>query len=164
MDVEYNFCPGCAHPLEDRERFGRRRRVCPRCGFIYFHDPKVAVAVLIKDDRGRVLLVRRAVVPGLGLWGFPSGFMDYDEEPRAAAQREVEEETGLQVRVGKLLDVATLSGEDLRRGIILFFAGQPMGGTLHPGDDVSEARRFAAEEIPHDELAFSGTKRLLQQR
>ncbi|MBC8449984.1 MAG: NUDIX hydrolase [Chloroflexi bacterium] len=161
MDVAYNFCPACAHPLQDRERFGRTRRTCSRCGFVHFREPKVAVAVLVEDERGRVLLVRRAVLPALGRWAFPSGFMDYDEEPRAAAQREVAEETGLQVQVREVLDVATLGQEDQRQGVIIFFAGRPTGGRLRPGDDVSEVRWFAADEIPYDELAFSGTRRLL---
>ena len=163
IEVEYNFCPGCAHPLEDRELFGRMRRACPRCGFIYFHEPKVAVGVMIEDDRGRVLLVRRAVVPGLGLWAFPSGFMEYDEDPRAAARREVEEETGLQVRIEGVLDVTSMS-EEPRRGVLILFTGKPIGGVLLPGDDVSEARWFAADEIPYDKLAFANTRTLLEER
>jgi len=159
--IEYNFCPGCGHPLEDRELFGRMRRVCPRCGFIHFHDPKVAVGVLVEDDRGRVLLVRRAVVPGRGLWGFPSGFMEYDEVPRVAAQREVEEETGLQVRIEELLDIVPMGGK-LHRGIIILYTGKPVSGTLQPGDDVSEVRWFAADEIPYDELAFASARHLLE--
>ena len=162
MHVEYNFCPNCAQPLEDRELFGRLRRACSRCGFVYFIEPKVAVGVLVEDDQGRVLLVRRAVMPRLGLWAFPGGFMDYDEEPRAAARREVEEETGLQARIEGVLDIASLGSEDLRRGVIIFFSGRPIGGTLQPGDDVSEARWFATNEIPFEDLAFSGTKRLLE--
>lgn len=162
MDVQYNFCPACAHPLENGERFGRTRRICPRCGFIYFREPKVAVAVLVEDEQGRVLLVRRAVVPALGRWALPSGFMDCDEEPRAAARREVAEETGLQVHIGEVLDVATLAQEDGRQGVVIFFAGRPSGGKLRPGDDVSEVRWFAADEIPRDELAFSGTQCLLE--
>ena len=121
----------------------------------------MAVGTMVEDHQVRVLLVRRAVVPGIGLWAFPGGFMDFDEDPRDAARREVEEETGLQVQLEEILDVAKLGGEDLKSGIVIFFAGKPCGGSLRPGDDASEVRWFSAGEIPFDQLAFSGTKRLL---
>ena len=162
MEVEYNYCPGCAHRLADREAFGRVRRTCPQCGFVYFREPKLAVGVLIEDSLGRVLLVRRAVNPGIGLWALPGGFVDYDEEPRDAAKREILEETGLHVSVHGVLDVAPLGTEDPRHGAIIFFAGNPCGGTLQSGDDASEARWFAADDVPSAGLAFSGTRRVLE--
>ena len=162
MEVEYSFCPGCAHPLEDREAFGRVRRGCPRCGFVNFQEPKLAVGVLIEDPLGRVLLVRRAVRPRIGFWAVPGGFMDHDEEPREAARREVLEETGLLVQVQGVLDVAPLGTEDPRHGVIIFFSGIPCGGSLRSGDDASEARWFAADDVPFTELAFTGTRRVLE--
>jgi ADP-ribose pyrophosphatase YjhB (NUDIX family) len=163
MEAEYNFCPTCGRPLEDQERFGRLRRTCPHCGFVFFREPKVAVGVLVQDRHKRVLLVRRAVRPLIGSWAFPGGFMDYDEDPRAAAQREVEEETGLQVQIGKVLDVASLRGEASTQGIIIFFAGKPSGGLLRPGDDASEVRWFPADGIPFDEVALPETSHLLEE-
>ena len=161
MEVEYNFCPGCAHPLEDRPAFGRVRRCCPRCDFVHFRDPKMAVGVLIEDPLGRALLVKRAVRPRIGFWALPGGFMDHDEVPREAARREVQEETGLLVQVQGVLDIAPLGREDHRRGVIIFFSGTPCGGSLCPGDDASEARWFAADDLPFAELAFTGTGRVL---
>jgi ADP-ribose pyrophosphatase YjhB (NUDIX family) len=129
---------------------------------VHFQEPKVAVSILVEDSQGRVLLVRRAVRPRIGSWAFPGGFMDYDEEPRAAARREVEEETGLQVQITGILDIISLGSENDRQGIVIFFHGKPTGGNLRPGDDVSEARWFRGTEIPFDGLAFSGTLRLLE--
>jgi len=153
MEVAYNFCPGCAHPLEDRETFGRVRRSCPHCGFIHFREPKLAVGVLIEDSLGRVLLVRRAARPRIGFWAVPGGFMDHDEEPR---------ETGLLVQVHGVLDIAPVGTEDSRQGVIIFFAGHPCGGSLRSGDDASEACWFAADGIPFADLAFTGTGRVLE--
>jgi len=162
MQVEYNFCPTCGHPLEDQERFGRLRRACPHCGFVYFREPKVAVSILVEDHLKRVLLVRRAVRPLIGSWAFPGGFMDYDEEPRAAARREAQEETGLQIQIEKVLDIASLGGEGSKQGVVIFFSGRPLEGSLHPGDDASEVRWFAADGIPFDEIALPGTRHLLE--
>jgi 8-oxo-dGTP diphosphatase len=160
MHIVYNFCPGCGHSLEDLERFGRVRRSCPACGFVHFREPKVAVAVVLHDSDGRVLLVRRAVVPGLGKWALPSGFMDADEDARQAARREVAEETGLQVAIKDVLDVAPLIGETPHEGVTIFFRGSVTGGSLQTGDDVSNARWFTEGEINDDELAFADCRRL----
>ncbi len=103
---DYVFCPRCATRLE-RVRLGNRDRMrCPACGFVHWRNPSVGAAVLIRDDAGRVLLVRRgpeATRPGL--WSVPAGFVDYGEEVREAAARELEEETSL-VAVGLLLSLA----------------------------------------------------------
>jgi len=158
MPIEMNFCPRCAHALEDQEKFGRMRRVCPACGFIFFRDPKVAVGVLVEDGE-RVLLVRRAVIPQLGWWALPAGYMEFDEEPQEAARREAEEETGLQVELTGLLDVFPITSPN-GRGVLIVYWARPAGGDLRAGDDVSDARWFAPEELPED-LAFESTKAAL---
>ena len=79
------YCPHCAHPLEERLAFERLRKVCPVCGFVYFRALKVGISLLV-EDRDRILLVRRAVEPGKGKWGLPSGFVEWDESPDAAAR------------------------------------------------------------------------------
>jgi 8-oxo-dGTP diphosphatase len=158
MPIEMTFCPRCAHPLEDQERFGRTRRVCPSCGFIFFLDPKVAVAVLVEDEE-RVLLVRRAVMPQLGWWALPAGYMEFDEEPQQAARREVKEETSLQVELTSLLDVFPITNPN-GRGVLIVYWGRVTGGELHADDDASEARWFTAAELPAN-LAFESTKAAL---
>jgi len=163
MHVTYNFCPGCGHPLQDLERFGRVRRSCPACGFVHFREPKVAVAIVIEDGLGRVLLVRRAVVPGWGKWALPSGFMDADEDARQAARREVAEETGLEISIDDVLDVAPLIGETPHEGVTVFFRGSVTGGTLRAGDDISDVRWFSVGEIGDDDLAFPDCRHLWSQ-
>jgi len=161
MRFEMNYCPRCGYELVDQEAFGRMRRVCPACGFVFFRDPKVAVSVLL-EKRGEVLLVRRAVIPRIGYWALPAGYMEWDEEPRQAALREVAEETGLEVELTGLLDVFPINNPNAR-GALIVFRGRPIGGTPAPTDDVSEVRWFSAKEIPWDELAFDSTRQVLQQ-
>jgi len=149
-----NYCPVCGHALTDKEMFGRMRRVCPACGFVFFRDPKVAVGVLVEEG-GRVLLVRRAVVPKAGWWALPAGYMEADEEPKEAARREVREETGLEIEVTGLMDVLPVATHN-GRGVLIVYWARPVGGELRPGDDASEVRWFTAEELPAD-LAFEST-------
>lgn len=154
----FKFCPHCASPLSPKSISGRERGYCPNCGFIHFQDPKLAVGALVIDE-GRVLLIRRAVPPRKGYWAVPSGFVEYDEQPREALAREVEEETGLQVRAGAVINVYP-NADPAKPGVFLLFQAEPVGGTLAPGDDVSEAAWFTGENLPYEELAFQDMKRL----
>ncbi len=162
MTQAFTYCPHCAAPLADDFIFGRMRRHCRYCGFIQFHDPKVAVAGLITDGK-RVLLVRRAAVPRIGFWALPAGYMDADELPEEAAAREIAEETGITVEISGLHSIAALGGWNERRGLLLIYRARPMGGALVARDDVSEARWFAVDEIPWNELAFESTAQVLRE-
>ena len=161
--MTYTFCPRCGAPLAAGVRFGRMRQLCLYCGFIHFTDPKVAVAALISDG-ARVLLVRRAAIPRIGFWALPAGYMDADELPEEALVREIAEETGLLVRVAPPVHaIAPLAGWAERRGILLLYRAEPVGGAMAAGDDVSEVRWFGREEIPWAELAFESTAEFLRE-
>ena len=155
---DYCFCPHCSTRLVQAERFGRQRQVCPACGWVYFADPKVAAAVLVEHD-GQVLFVRRANDPMRGLWTLPAGFVDADENPQRAAERECLEETGLVIQVTDLLDV--IYGQEHPRGahIIIAYRGKIISGQLQPGDDVDQVAFYRLDELP--ELAFETTHKIL---
>ncbi|MEJ2735593.1 MAG: NUDIX domain-containing protein [Anaerolineae bacterium] len=157
------YCPHCKHPLEIREAFDRLRSVCPVCGFVGFRTPKVGVSLLVEEGH-RVLLVRRGVEPGAGMWSLPSGFVEWDESPEAAAVRECAEETGLLVAVAELLSVRQYTDDYRGPGINLTYRVQVTGGNLQPGDDAVEARFFAPDELPTEQaIAFRGHRLVLRQ-
>ncbi len=93
------YCPVCATALQETEKSGRPRMVCPNCGFVEYRNPAVGVAVVLRDERGRVLLGKRASGEYAGLWCIPCGYVEWDEDVREAAVREFEEETGVQVEL-----------------------------------------------------------------
>ena len=158
---DMNFCPRCGHTLIDAEKYGRTRRICEQCGFIHFRDPKVAAIVVILQE-GRMLLVRRSVWPEDGKWALPAGFIDYEEDPRDAAIREVQEETGLTVRITEVVDVLGHQKEG-SASIALLFRGEVIGGTLTPGDDVDDTRFVALDEIADYPIAaFESTHLILE--
>ncbi len=165
MKPSYVYCPQCGAPLTDQVKFGRVRRACRYCGFIHFAEPKVAVAALVTDGP-RVLLVRRLAVPRIGFWALPAGYMDADELPENALVREIAEETGITVRAVALLGVAPLAGWAERRGILLLYRAEPVASTAQAvpaaGDDVSDVRWFAPDEIPWDDIAFESTAETLR--
>jgi ADP-ribose pyrophosphatase YjhB (NUDIX family) len=126
---------------------------------MYFADPKVAAAVLIEQD-GHVLLVRRVNEPFRGMWTLPAGFVDAEEDPAQAAEREALEETGLTVHVTKVLDV--IAGREHPRGadFVIVYAAEILSGEIFPADDVDEAGWFDRSNLPP--LAFKATKSMLQ--
>jgi ADP-ribose pyrophosphatase YjhB (NUDIX family) len=157
--LQLNYCPNCGAPMMDRFVFGRTRRACTTCGFVFFREPKLAVGALV-EGAGKVLLVKRAVDPKLGYWCLPAGYVEYDEGPVEAAIREVREETGIVVRVKELLAAYHVRSDPRGLGVILIYRAVPDGGTLTPGDDASEADYFAPDELPRN-LAFASTRRAL---
>ena len=158
MDSEVNYCPRCGTEVALAEKFGRQRAVCPHCGWIHFEDPKVAAAILLEQD-GRVLLVRRVNEPYRGRWTLPAGFVDAEEDPARAAERECLEETGLTVRVTGLLDL--IAGREHPRGadFVIVYHGEVISGELKAADDADEAAWFARSDLPP--LAFRATEAVL---
>jgi ADP-ribose pyrophosphatase YjhB (NUDIX family) len=134
------------------------RLVCDTCGFIFYLDPKLAVGTVIVDDRGRIVLVRRAIEPGYGKWVFPGGYVDRGEEVEHAAIREALEETGLDVRLDRLMDIYSYTG---RTPVIIVYAATLLGGVLACDDEGLEAKFFDPADIPWDALAFRSTHEAL---
>jgi 8-oxo-dGTP diphosphatase len=158
IEESVNYCPRCATPLTHQLHSGKQRPVCPKCGWVFFPDPKVAVVVLIRKEN-RVLLVQRIFEPQQGRWTLPSGFVDAGEDPKVAVQRECLEETGLEVGNLRLLDV--IYSQEFPRGasILLLYQAEVQSGELRPGDDAGQVGYFHIHELPP--LAFSSTRLIL---
>lgn len=124
------------------------RKVCPGCGYVHFDDPKVAVGV-VAERRGRILLVCRDNQPHIGEWSFPSGFVDAGEVLEKAAVREAKEETGLDVRIGRLLGAYSSAGDDV---VFIAYAARVTKGKIAIGDECRDVRFFPLDALP--QLAF----------
>ena len=98
------------------------------------------VGAVIRDDAGRLLLVKRGHEPGKGLWSIPGGRVEAGESDAAAVVREVREETGLVVVPGRLIgSVRRPAGGDGGVFDIRDYAAAVTGGALVPGDDADDA-------------------------
>ena len=156
--IEPKYCIRCGNAVEQQPSYGQVRPVCPACGWIHFADPKVAAAVLVERD-GEVLLVQRSFHPYKGKWSLPAGFINAGEAPAEAARRECLEETGLNVRITRLLDVHAGREHEGGADFIIVYGAEPLNGLLAAADDADDAAFFPRNALP--EIAFDATKYIL---
>jgi ADP-ribose pyrophosphatase YjhB (NUDIX family) len=156
--IEYRFCPLCGASMVKRVPKGetKEREVCSKCSFIHYVNPLVCAGTLPAQD-GKILLIRRGVEPGYGLWSYPGGYVEFGEDLADAARRETLEETGLQVRLEGVHGIYSRVSPPVHVVVHLYRA-VIVGGSIQPGDDALEARFFGAGEIPWDALAFHTTR------
>jgi ADP-ribose pyrophosphatase YjhB (NUDIX family) len=149
--MTYRFCPHCATELRVQELDSRRRPRCPSCGFVRYQNPTTGVAVVVVQH-GKLLLVQRRGTYD-GRWCIPCGHVEWDEDVRTCARREMKEETGLDVRLGPVVDVLSNFHDPEQHTVGIWFAGAVLGGRLRPGSDARDARFYGLNALPAD-MAF----------
>lgn len=124
--------------------------------------PRPVAAASIACWRGdRVLLVRRGRAPLAGLWSLPGGRIESGETARAAALRELAEETGCTAAIAGLVDVHDIlvrdaGGRLAAQFVLTVFAARWTAGEPVAGDDAAAAAWFDAAAID----ALTTTERL----
>jgi ADP-ribose pyrophosphatase YjhB (NUDIX family) len=146
----WRFCPICGEATEKVED----RVECRACGYVGYANAVPGAEAVCIDDRGRVLLGRRAGDPGKGLWDLPGGFVHEDEHPVDGLLREVREETGLEIEPIEFLGFWL---EPYYARIVLCLAWTARAnGTARAADDLVEVQWFDPAELPPPaELAFT---------
>ena len=124
--------------------------------------PLLTVDIIIPTSDG-IVLVKRAREPYKGIWALPGGFVRYGERLEDAAMREAEEETGLKVKLRKLVGVYSDPSRDPRGHIVsVCFLAEQANGRPSAKGDAAEARIF--RDIPWGELAFDHARILRDAR
>jgi 8-oxo-dGTP diphosphatase len=150
------YCQQCGSPTEERLVEDRLRPVCTVCRTVTYLDPKLAVAVVIERE-GRLLFGRRGVgTREAGKWSFPAGFVERGERVEDAAVREVAEEVGLRIELGRLLGLFSERGETV---VLAVYAAAAAIGTPVARDDLEAVGWFAPDDLP--ELAFPHDERIV---
>lgn len=116
----------------------------------------------------KVLLVERGMAPYKGRWAFPGGFLNMDESAEEGALRELKEETGLEGAYIRQFHTFSNPQRDPRERVITiaYYALVRMQ-EVKGGDDASDARWFALDEVPplafdHDQILRKAEKTLRQ--
>ncbi len=108
--AEHDYCHRCGAELGTREFQGRDRAHCPDCNVAFTRKPVPAVHVVVHDG-DEVLLLDEPIPQHEGIWSLPGGYTEYDEGPKVAGLRELEEETGLRADPADLTYVTTIHAE-----------------------------------------------------
>jgi ADP-ribose pyrophosphatase YjhB (NUDIX family) len=156
-----HYCVLCGTTLETRMIEGREMEGCPNDDFILWRDPKVASAVVVEADGG-VVLGRRAIEPGYGLWCLPGGFVNDDEHPADAARRECLEEISAAVELTSLLGVYHVPKRDAPSMIGIAYSARLADGAVpKAGSEMLEVGVFPVDSLPP--LAFPSHRYVIEQ-
>ena len=143
-----HFCVRCGSPLVIRVIEGRELEACPNDDFVLWRDPKVAAAIVVEAGGG-IVLGRRAIEPGYGLWCLPGGFVNDDESPAEAVVRECREEIGATVEVESVLDVYHGPKTTAPSIVVIAYRGHLAAGQkIAPGEEMLEVGVFRLDALP----------------
>lgn len=157
------FCPLCGASLEPREVNGRERMACTSCAFVLYAGPACAVAGVVVNRADEVLLVRRGIEPFRGDWALPAGYQEYDELPEESLRREVLEEAGIEIEVGRLVALLHVPDDPRKPANVAIFLARPStaSNALEAGDDARDARWFPKDALPHG-LPFDNNRMIAE--
>ena len=154
-----HYCVNCGSELVARVVEGRELEACPNDDFVLWHDPKVTTAVVIEVEGG-ILLGRRSIEPGRGLWCLPGGFVNDDEDPWDAAARECLEEICAGVEMTRLIGVYHIAKRTAPSMIgIAYQARLAAGSRPVPGLEMLEVGVFTLDSLPP--LAFPSHRQVV---
>lgn len=157
-------CRACGAPVVYRlpdDGDNRPRAVCTACRTIHYENPlNVVGTVPVWGASGeQVLLCKRNIEPRWGKWTLPAGFMEMGETMVQGAARETAEEAGAEVEMGAFFSAMSIP----RVGQVhVFYLARLLSDRFDPGQESLEARLFAEDEVPWDELAFTTVRETLK--
>ena len=160
----FSYCPKCGSDKFAVNDFKSKR--CGHCGFVYYFNPLAATVGIITNDKGEVLVARRAKEPAKGTLDLPGGFCDSYETAEEGVVREIEEETGLKVSGTRYLfsipNTYMYSGMELHTMDLFFLCSVEESAALTADDDVAELQWIAIEELRSEEFGLASIKKAIE--
>ena len=119
-----------------------------------YKNPALTVDAIIVDD-GNIVLVQRLNNPYKDYWALPGGFVEYGEKVEHAVIREAKEETGLNIKLNKLVGVYSDANRDPRgHTVSVVYMASIVGGQLKSDSDAKDVQYFEISELNKMDLAF----------
>ena len=159
------FCPKCGSP--EFKVSGERSLKCGSCGFHFYINASAAVAALITNGAGKLILVTRGIEPDYGKLDLPGGFVDPGETVEHAVHRELEEELGLKIKSMRYLGSAP--NEYVFSEFTVFtidFAFEVVAESLEnlkPMDDILDYQFYAENEFEYDDIPAPSMKHFVKE-
>lgn len=162
--MTYQFCPLCGENYQEAST-QKGKFHCFACGYDFYISPKPCNGLILENNKGEILLVKRKFDPGKGKWDVPGGFVDQNENLEQSAMREAQEELGVAITNIRYLT----SYHDLYEfqkvtspTLIFMLTATIKSGELSAQDDAEEFRFFPKDQLPWDNLAFNFLDRALR--
>lgn len=160
----FKFCPKCgSHEFVVNNDKSKR---CKQCSFTYYFNPSAAAVAIIENDKGEILVARRANEPAKGTLDFPGGFADLHETIEQTVIREVLEETGLVVKHYEYLfsipNIYLYSSLNVHTMDMFFKCYVDDTSTLSPQDDVSELFFININDVTPSDFGMQSVRQGLE--
>lgn len=158
------YCPRCGCNRFITQDGGRSFK-CEECHFNFYLNNSAAVACLIFDQEGRLLLARRAIEPSKGMLDLPGGFVEPMETAEEAVDREIKEE--LNITLVKKEYLTSFPNEYVFSGFsvftldLAFICEIKSFEQMVPNDDVSEIEFVKLGEIKMEELCSDSMRSII---
>lgn len=163
QEKDFQFCPACGGNLDKKQS---NLLVCEKCNLHYYINPKPTNAIIIENELGEVLLVKRAIDPKKGMLDLPGGFIDIDETLEESMTREIKEELGISMVDFKYYNSfydEYEHGKISSRSLCMVFLGKINSQEkITPGDDAATCKFYKKESIPFEKMAFKNMRAVLE--
>lgn len=144
-----NYCLRCGNAMQAQtDGEDKLRMRCTKCGWTYYKNPIPAAACVIINEQKQLLVIKRKFAPNPGEWALPSGYIEIDQTPEAAAIAEMEEETGLIGEIEEFIDYRPNPSPLYEQVISFGFLMKIVGGELKAGDDAEVAKFVDLDKLP----------------
>jgi NAD+ diphosphatase len=160
----FSFCPQCGFKGFNYDSV--KAFQCTQCGFKFYINAATAIAAILVDPLGNIVLTKRKNEPRAGMFDLPGGFVDKMERVENALKREIREELGIEITEMQYL--TSYANEYIYRGISYFTCDLafvcPISdlSNLTPSDDVSEAIVIKPREIDFSTISFPSIVNILK--
>ena len=158
------YCPRCGCEKFKTSNQGRSF-TCEECDFEYYFNSSAAVACLIFNNEGKLLLTRRAIEPAKGMLDLPGGFVEPMERIEEAIVREIREELG--VGILKADFMVSFPNEYIFSGFSVFTIDMAFICSIDdlsaivPADDAASVEFIFPRDIDHDQLCFNSMSKII---
>lgn len=158
--VRFKFCPSCRYYLHRRQVDGRNRLICQRCGWISYNNPLPVVVCAAKNKKNRILVAKRNLMPGMGKWALPGGFIESNEDPGIACLRELKEETGLKGKIKRLAGIYVQKTRYYGSLLVIGYEVSVLNDNLSLNSELREAEFFSKQDLPV--IPFSSHRKIIE--
>lgn len=155
------YCSECSSELSFGEIEGdnKQRHFCPKCNQVFYINPKI-VTLSIPVWKDRILVAKRDIEPGKGMWTLPGGFMEADETVEEAVIRETKEEVCADV--GDLEMFAVVSVPQIFQ-VHLFYKANLLNSKYSAGHETQEVKLISKKDYVPEEFSFESVRRVLNE-